>query len=164
MNADATNPVRLTNRNGEDTSPAWSPDGTRIVFESERDGGREIWVMNSDGSGAIRLTSSDFGSRQPAWSPDGSKIAFSRAVSSSGSAIFVMNADGSNVTRVTGELDVAAEPAWSPDGRKIAFAGLVTYNYYTSYWPLIVVISVDGTPYSSPTNLTGLSPAWRPRV
>lgn len=163
MNADGTNPVRLTTKNGDDVSPAWSPDGSRIVFSSQREGGSQIWVMNADGSGVSRLTSGDFGGGQPAWSPDGSKIAFQRGASASRSAIFLMNADGSNVTRLSDVFDWAGDPTWSPDGRKIAFGGLETYDYYTSYWPLIFVIGVDGTPYTSPTSLTGIDIAWRPR-
>ena len=42
----------------KDGSPAWSPDGARIAFYSERDGNAEIYVMNADGSGVTRLTNS----------------------------------------------------------------------------------------------------------
>jgi Tol biopolymer transport system component len=52
-----------------DGVPAWSPDGTRIAFESERDGNLEIYVMNADGSGVTRLTNDPASDSTPAWSP-----------------------------------------------------------------------------------------------
>ena len=52
-----------------DSSPVWSRDGTRIAFESSRDGNREIYVMNADGSGLIRLTNEPAVDRDPVWSP-----------------------------------------------------------------------------------------------
>jgi hypothetical protein len=51
--------------------PAWSPDGTRIAFTSDRDGPRAIYVMNEDGSDVKRLTPLTWASFRPAWSPDG---------------------------------------------------------------------------------------------
>ena len=60
----------------KDGSPAWSPDGKRIAFYSERDGNAEIYVMNADGTGVTRLTRHERGRRLPAWSPDGRTISF----------------------------------------------------------------------------------------
>jgi hypothetical protein len=57
MNADGSGKVRLTNAPGDDLFPVWSPDGRRIVFDSHRDGDREVYVMNADGSGQQRITS-----------------------------------------------------------------------------------------------------------
>ena len=64
MNADGTGRTQLTANATEDSYPAWSPDGAKIVFQSGRDGNLEIYVMNSDGSGQTRLTNDpaeDFG-------------------------------------------------------------------------------------------------------
>jgi Tol biopolymer transport system component len=54
MNADGTEVRRLTNDVATDQGPAWSPDGTKIAFNSDRDGNAEIYVMNVDGTGVNR--------------------------------------------------------------------------------------------------------------
>jgi TolB protein len=70
MNADGSNPVNLTNNPALDAEPAWSPDGTRIAFQTDRDGGnREIYVMNADGSSPVNLTNDLANDGNPAWSP-----------------------------------------------------------------------------------------------
>ena len=56
--------------------PAWSPDGTKIAFTSNRDGNYEIYTMNADGTGQTSLTNNAAYDFDPAWSPDGTKIAF----------------------------------------------------------------------------------------
>jgi Tol biopolymer transport system component len=53
MNADGTNVQQLTDNDHYDENPVWSPDGTRIAFESDRDGGWEIFVMNADGTNVV---------------------------------------------------------------------------------------------------------------
>ena len=69
MNADGSNERRLTRNPGHDGAPAWSPDGRKIAFASERDGNPEIYVMNTDGSGQRNLTRSPTDDRLVAWSP-----------------------------------------------------------------------------------------------
>jgi Tol biopolymer transport system component len=69
MNADGTDQVRLTENSESDWGPAWSPDGQRIAFASERDGNGEIYVMNANGSGQTNLTDNPAHDLAPTWSP-----------------------------------------------------------------------------------------------
>ena len=97
--------LRLTNATG-DFRPRYSPDGSKIVFQSSRDGQPDIYVMNSDGTGQTRLTNNAAGDTAPAWSPDGTKILFTSLRDGPMSpALYLMNADGSNQTRLTSGTD-----------------------------------------------------------
>jgi TolB protein len=121
MNADGTGAVNLTQSAGDDTLPAWAPDGKKIAFTSERDGRPQIYLMDADGTSVRRLTDSESSDRAPAWSPDGKKIAFCRTANGN-AEVFVMNGDGSNPINVTDHDAFDGDPAWSPDGKLIAFA------------------------------------------
>jgi Tol biopolymer transport system component len=121
MNPDGSGLTRLTFEPEFDHSPAWSPDGTKILFSRNSN---KIFVMNADGSNQRQLdysrsaTESDFGH---AWSPDSTKIVFVRTDARNRRSIFVMNADGSDQRRLT-EWRNYLSPGWSPDGTKIVFS------------------------------------------
>ena len=70
-----TNPTNGTSEK-QNFLPAWSPDGTRLAFTSNRDGNAEIYVINRDGSGLRRLTNHPEIDVTPTWSPTGNQIAF----------------------------------------------------------------------------------------
>jgi Tol biopolymer transport system component len=67
MNADGSNQRRLTRDRAADSFPAWSPDGRKIAFASNRDGNFEIYVMNAEGSAQTRLTRNRVDDTVPAW-------------------------------------------------------------------------------------------------
>ena len=130
MNADGSNQLNLTNNPNYDTKPKWSPDGSKIVFVSNRDGNDEIYTMNSDGSNQTRLTNNAVADDNPAWSPGGGQIAFDRS-----GQIFVMNADGTNVRQLTSASlpGAKAHPSWSPDGTRIVYhrnGGFANFGLY----------------------------------
>jgi len=102
------------------TAPGGSPEEhwsqSKVVFDSERDGNFEIYVINADGSNQQRLTKWERGDQYPAWTPDGTRIAFTSWGREDGPrAIFTMDPDGSNVTRCR------SCGSWSPDGKRILF-------------------------------------------
>ncbi len=115
--------VNLTNGDGFNKSPSWSPNGAKIVFMSTiitAPSGGNIFVMNADGSNRVQLTETTGIDGHPQWSPDGSKIAFHSARDGN-IGIYVMNADGSSPRRLTDDEDADMNPVWSPNGSRIAF-------------------------------------------
>jgi Tol biopolymer transport system component/outer membrane protein OmpA-like peptidoglycan-associated protein len=110
----------VTVGSGMDIDPAWSPDGSRIAFQSDRDGDPDVYVMNADGSDVRQLTNSPGFDGAPSWSPDGTRIAFA-SERTGNSDVFVMGADGSGQTPITQTPGFDSRPAWSPDGSRIAF-------------------------------------------
>lgn len=151
------NPTRLTDSGADDAWPAWSPDGERLAFVSERDGNKEIYVMNVDGSGQTNLTNHPADDWTPTWSPDGAYIAFS-SYRDGNWEIYVMKEDGSEPMRLTQHSAPDQAPAWSPDGRVIAFASKRDDNWE------IYLMNPDG---SAPTRMTSneatdFAPAWSP--
>ena len=106
---------------GNDSEPQWSPDGARIAFVSDRDGGgTDIWVMNADGTGARNLTHTAGDDLNPRWSPDGKRIAFT-SFRDSDAEIYMMGADGTEQTNLTKSDGDDLQPVWSPDSTRIAF-------------------------------------------
>jgi Tol biopolymer transport system component/tRNA A-37 threonylcarbamoyl transferase component Bud32 len=115
-------PDRVVGSTRLDTSPQYSPDGTRIAYASDRSGSFEIWVSDASGANASQLTHIGRGSvGSPAWSPDGKRIAFDARPERSPD-IFVINADGGTPLRVTTELTREVIPSWSRDGQWLYFA------------------------------------------
>jgi Tol biopolymer transport system component len=70
--------TRVTSTGAIDTSPSYSPDGREIVFESDRGGQQQIYVMGADGSNPRRISFGEGSYSQPAWSPRGDLIAFTK--------------------------------------------------------------------------------------
>lgn len=157
LEADGSEPTRLTEGAHDDVLPVWSPDGRRIAFVSDRDGNREIYVMNADGSDARNLTNHPADDWTPCWSPDGREIAFA-SFREGNWEIHVMRADGSHVRRLTDNPAADYSPSWSPDGERIAFVSDRDANLE------IYVMEADGNEPIRFTNdaATDQSPVWSP--
>jgi Tol biopolymer transport system component len=74
--ADGSAPARrFTSGGGKDSTPRWSPDGTRLAFLSDRDGGKaQVYVLNVTGGEARQLSPMPEGAGAPVWSPDGARL------------------------------------------------------------------------------------------
>ena len=114
MQSNGANPVSLVaTHTFNPMRPCWSPDGSRILFPSDRDGNREIYLMNADGSELKNLTNHPATDDHSLWSPDGSKIVFS-SERDGNKEIYLMNSDGSHPFRVTENTAYDGFPSWSP--------------------------------------------------
>jgi TolB protein len=110
---------RLTTSPGIDTDPSFSPDGTKILFESDRSGSQQLYVMDVTGANQRRISFGGGWYGSPEWSPDGDKIAFTNR-GADGQRIGVVNADGSGVRLITsGPRDDGA--SWAASSRELIF-------------------------------------------
>jgi Tol biopolymer transport system component len=137
---------------GEVENIAWSPDGTRLAYDTFLDDRNQIVVVGVDGSNPTVLVDQDSpeGPGAPAWSPDGTRIAYVTTPQKEGAAgahfsfeVWVIGADGSNPARIFhGQCCIGdwRGPRWSPDGSQIAFFDDVDTAYGT--W---LVVNADGS-------------------
>lgn len=117
---------------GRNRYAAFSPDGAKVVFSSDRvtgtnpTGDREIFSMNVDGSGVTQLTTNVEDDSHPRYSPNGTRVAYATGVFTAGAnqdiaTIDSTLGDGGGVTQVTTSSNFNYHPAYSPDGSQIAY-------------------------------------------
>jgi len=131
MNANGSAQTQLSFGTGNETDPAWSPDGESIVFVSNPvpgSDGTHITLMDRHGQGMRNITTEPGGYRHPQFSPDGTQMLFSKRIGDSETELFVIGSDGGERRHLPMPLDVAAgdvasfdQPTWAPDGLTIAF-------------------------------------------
>lgn len=148
--------TRLTTTQAIDTSASYSPDGSQIVFSSDRGGNPQLYVMNADGSNPQRISFSDGSYSTPVWSPRGDYIAFTKQ-SQGQFSIGVMKPDGSGERLLTSGFHNEG-PTWSPNGRVIMF-----FRQDQGQGPKIYSIDITGrNERVVPTPHDASDPAWSP--
>lgn len=160
LKVEGRDPENLTNHPALDTFPAWSPDGSRIAFASNRDNATNIYVMNADGTEVTKVTDVTAKDKAycqcPSWSPDGESIAYQRRAGNE-SQLYTVNMECGRVRHIA---DNAWDPAWSPGGDKIAFCSLKSDGWY------LCTVEPDGaklTEIVPSDNKAGyVYPAWSP--
>ncbi len=159
MNADGSAQADVSNNHASETTPVWSPDGTKLAMASNRqDARQEIYIMDPDGGNAVSITQADtVAATDPAWSPDGKQLAF-QSIRQGKNQILVINADGTGEHQVTTGLNNDVHPAWSPDGTRIAFSSARAGNTD------VYAIKPDGSGETRLTTDSGADflPDWSP--
>jgi TolB protein len=107
------------------STPAWSPDGTMLVFQRSAGRDTDLFVIRADGTGLVRINHPSHNDFLSAWSPDGKRIVYTSDAGAEpitpASEIYIVNANGSNRRRLTRNRVEDHSPVWSPDGKRIAF-------------------------------------------
>jgi Tol biopolymer transport system component len=154
---------RLTTSANQDLHPAWSPDGSKIAFASNRMGGPNIWLMDAaNGGNPTRLTTSTQPEDDPAWLPiiGSPLIAFDSKRVGASAQIYTMNPFATNpegtLVPLTSSSGNNFEPTWSRDGLQIAFTSVRDGNQE------IYTMNANGTNQQRRTTYSGVdrNPDW----
>ena len=136
--------------------PAWAPDGSRIAFQSFRDGNWHVWTIGPDGHDVRQHTFGPFDDREPHWSHDGRRIVFS-SDRSGNYDIWTLDLESGAIEQLTTDPASDFTPAWSPDDRLIAFVST------RSNAPGIWLRAADGSErLVTGTEGSASAPSWSP--
>src|SRR5262245_61692235 len=150
--ADGSDEHRLLTGTAIDYDPVWSPDGSTIVFTSDREGSADLFRVNPDGSGIERLTDNPAYDDQAAFSPDGKQLVFVSTRSGGTCDLWTMDLASRRARALPPGACGDFRPSWWPDGRWIAFSSdrAATIGFAHGRWEGlhrvdVYVIHPDGT-------------------
>ena len=167
-------PVNVTNDRFLDTDPAWSPDGSRLAYSSDRGGDLlQIWIRDMKTGQSRQLTRMSTQPQGAVWSPDGTRIAVFNVTGMWRVAeISIIDVASGAVTKVHDTLPQPGGPTWSPDGRRLALAGSVPYSTrFREGTNQVLTVSASGpgddrwfvpVPHMSIDSRGGCGPVWSP--
>ena len=160
---DGSSRSQLTRSTIENTSPAWSPDGTKIAFVSGSNKNSQIYVMDESGENPVRMTS-DQVNDYPIWLPDGKRIAF-RTTDTKGLWWWrVIDLTSHEVIKLSEpSFDFFFEtPAWSPDGKQMVYMSMAEQKSRNDGASQIHVKAIDGSNDIALTKDTwaNINPVW----
>ena len=144
---DADLRLKLVGSTRRDENPRLSPDGQKIVFESNRSGSQELWICDSEGGNQAQLTY--FGgpiTGNARWSPDGRQLAFDSRPEGH-AQIYLVSANGGPAHRLITEPHDSLAPSWSHDGRWLYFG-----SNRSGAWQIWKMPAEGGAPVQVTTN------------
>ncbi len=158
--------VNLTDHPAEDSQPAWSPEGDRLAFFSDRDGDKlELYLLNLTHGGLTRLTHNSYYESGASWSPNGRKLVFTRYFPApegqqhdGKGEVIELDLDSGAETELTELGGYNGGLSYSPDGRLIAFHRVADGR--SELW-LMAADGSDPSPLTA-TYIDEYSPEWSP--
>lgn len=155
-NGDGSGQTALTSEESSAMSPAWSPDGTKLVTSQGYD---DIYILNADGTNPVNVTSFESESRwlyAAKWSPDGKQIAFTGHLGSQNVSAFIINIDGTHRFELPNSSELYTNVfSWSPDSSRIVYTEKTANGDYELY-----LMERDGSNRSKLA--VGSQPDWSP--
>src|SRR5215472_9474602 len=112
----------LPDSKDSDYDPVWAPDGSSIVFTSDRAGSADLFRVRPDGTSLERLTTDPAYDDQAAFSPDSKQLVFVSTRGSGRANLWTMDLASQRVRRLTSGAGGDYRPSWAPNGKWIAFS------------------------------------------
>ncbi len=164
-NADGSDKQNITNNRADDSFPRWSPDGSQIVFHTNRnltevDQERQfdIYVIDVQTGNELQLTDSEQNEFGGAFSPAGDQIVFHRQLSGNIWELFIINADGTDEEQITTLNRPSLFASWSPDGNQLVFHGFVN-----GFWQIFTLdLATRNTTQVTFDAQNSFYPKWSP--
>ncbi|MEV0679044.1 amidohydrolase family protein [Actinosynnema sp. NPDC050436] len=153
-------PKQITRDGFHESDPAWSRDGTRVAYASDKAGTIDLYALEVATGAERRLTSLPGAEIAPTWSPDGRSLAFQ----DQNAQTFTLDTASGATTRVLGPLNTPGRPSWSPDGRTLAMAVSAAERNQILLLDLAsgTTKTVEPAPFASVSTRGDDGPVWSP--